>query len=444
MLLFFKSCSDKKQIEFSGSNREYVQFVEVLFKYGVECMSKSLLASNASSSDLFTGAKASANTLTIDDKEIVDNFAYLFTLLEFPVFQDLISGHFSFLFDHILKNYSLSTIPQYFLAVNSVSKVFSSFLIHFLLPKIELIGGSDECMTAVLLRLFKLLFLSVSVYPEENECSLLPHLSTIITDALKFEKTCKNPYNLFILLRSLFRSIGGGRFEGLYKEVQTLLPSLLEELNALMVTYSDNIAFKEIFVELCLTTPVRLSVLLPHLRHLMWPLVCALNSNSDLRSQGMRTLELCIDNLMQDFMEPLMYEVYPDLISSLFSILATSSSDSSALAYSAIRLIGKLGGKSRKYLKLNTPEGKSNFAFDDNSCVTFPARNLALPLKSILKNAFTCNDGVFSFSSGFSRPVFDFVLGLLNSSLQTLMRNFDSSEQTCLSKVSQILSPCFS
>ena len=135
MLLFFKSCSDKKQIEFSGSNREFVQFIEVLFKYGVECMSKSLLASNASASDLLTSAKASTNTLTIDDKEIVDNFAYLFTLLEFPVFQDLISGHFSFLFDHILKNYSLSTIPQYFLAVNSVSKIFSSFLIHFLVTQ---------------------------------------------------------------------------------------------------------------------------------------------------------------------------------------------------------------------------------------------------------------------------------------------------------------------
>ena len=59
---------------------------------------------------------------------------------------------------------------------------------------------------------------------------------------------------------------------------------------------------KDLFVELCLTVPVRLSVLLPYLHMLMDPLVSALNGSKMLISQGLRTLELCVDNLQPDFL----------------------------------------------------------------------------------------------------------------------------------------------
>ena len=55
-------------------------------------------------------------------------------------------------------------------------------------------------------------------------------------------------------------------------------------------------------MELCLTVPVRLSVLLPYLHMLMHPLVSALNGSKTLISQGLRTLELCVDNLQPDFL----------------------------------------------------------------------------------------------------------------------------------------------
>jgi len=81
--------------------------------------------------------------------------------------------------------------------------------------------------------------------------------------------------NYFSLLRALFRSIGVGKFELLYKEFLPLLPVLLETFNRLLaIAYKPQM--KELFVELCLTVPVRLSALLPHLQHLMKPLVYAL------------------------------------------------------------------------------------------------------------------------------------------------------------------------
>lgn len=44
------------------------------------------------------------------------------------------------------------------------------------------------------------------------------------------------------------------------------------------------------------------SSLLPYLHLLMDPLVSALNGSQTLVSQGLRTLELCVDNLQPDFL----------------------------------------------------------------------------------------------------------------------------------------------
>ena len=75
----------------------------------------------------------------------------------------------------------------------------------------------------MLLRLFKLVFGSVSLFAE-NEPVLQPHLAPIITSSMKFAAEVKDPTNYFQLLRALFRSIGGGKFEFLYKEFLPLLP----------------------------------------------------------------------------------------------------------------------------------------------------------------------------------------------------------------------------
>lgn len=66
---------------------------------------------------------------------------------------------------------------------------------------------------------------------------------------------------------------------------------------------------RDIYVELALTIPVRLSSLLPSLRTLMKPLVVALESGTELVNNGLRTLELCLDNLMPAFVAPIINDV---------------------------------------------------------------------------------------------------------------------------------------
>ena len=74
----------------------------------------------------------------------------------------------------------------------------------------------------------------------------------------------REPGNYFLLLRALFRSIGGGKksFEELYKEFLPLLPALLNGLNRLQDCAREG-SVRNLFIELCLTVPVRLSALLP-------------------------------------------------------------------------------------------------------------------------------------------------------------------------------------
>ena len=60
-----------------------------------------------------------------------------------------------------------------------------------------------------------------------------PHLHTIVNRSMELARTVKEPYNYFLLLRALFRSIGGGSHDLLYQEFLPLLPNLLQGTTSL-------------------------------------------------------------------------------------------------------------------------------------------------------------------------------------------------------------------
>ena len=319
-----------------------------MFREGVACFN--ICQSEFSSTNLPApgGNVTSVTSISAEDKELVDQFAYIFTLLDSYIFQDVLSSQLNYLFEKIVKNPVLLIIPQYFLAINTVSRNFAGILIKFLMDKFELIGENSPESNA-LLRLFKLIFLAVSVYPDENEQMILPYISDIILNCLRLSEMSSHPINFFLILKALFRGIAGGRFEHLYKEVLPILPLLLESLNKLVTTSNDR-QMQDLYVELCLTTPVRLSVLLPYLPFLMKPLVLSLTSETELVNQGLRTLELCVDNLTQDFLEPILAPVLPELLNALWSLLRNCSSNQPQSQF-ALRILGKFGGRGRRFLK---------------------------------------------------------------------------------------------
>jgi transformation/transcription domain-associated protein len=78
----------------------------------------------------------------------------------------------------------------------------------------------------------------------------------------------------------------------------------LDNINRFLELVEDR-ALQEILVEIALTMPVRLQHLIPHITALLKPLVFALGGGPEMVRQGLRTLELCIDNITTEVLNPL-------------------------------------------------------------------------------------------------------------------------------------------
>ncbi len=85
---------------------------------------------------------------------------------------------------------------------------------------------------------------------------------------------------------------------------------------------------------------MRLSALIAHLQYLTKPLLYALNGNSELVTQGFRTLELFSENFPSETFEQLVEPIKIELLESVFKHLKTSDVNCAA----ATKMIGMLGG----------------------------------------------------------------------------------------------------
>ncbi|KAJ1995714.1 transcription-associated protein 1 [Coemansia sp. RSA 1358] len=289
-----------------------------------------------------------------EGKEQIEHFANLFVSLDPAVFHELFTSQFDYAFQAMIEHCAAVSSVQVFVACDATSPAFISIMLRYLCDRLDLLGSDDEALTSTMLHLFKIAFLALAFFPEANEPVLQPYVQPIINSTLSTSKAAKKPENYFLLLRALFRSIGGGRYESLYKEVFPVLQSLLESLNAALGFTKRASPIQELFVEICLTVPVRLSVLLPYLSLLMKPLVFALESGPELVNQGLRTLELCIDNLTREFLDPILTPVIDEIMASLWIHLRLPSS-ASTHAPVAARILGKLGGRNRHMLLTRFP-----------------------------------------------------------------------------------------
>ncbi|KAI4484537.1 hypothetical protein M0804_007103 [Polistes exclamans] len=294
------------------------------------------------------GRPAQSQIRTREEKEVLELFGNVFTQMSPQTFQEIFSTSIDYMVERIFKNCTLQIIGSAFLSSPTISSTFATILVEYLLERMSDMGSNVE-RSNLYLRLFKLVFGSVSLFPAENEHMLRPHLNQIVNRAIELAMTAKEPYNYFLLLRALFRSIGGGSHDLLYQEFLPLLPNMLEGLNRLQSGLHRQ-HMKDLFVELCLTVPVRLSSLLPYLPMLMDPLVSALNGSYCLVSQGLRTLELCVDNLQPDFLYEHIQPVRADLMQALWRTLLNSTDQ----AHVALRVLGKFGGGNRKMM--NEPQ----------------------------------------------------------------------------------------
>ncbi|KAH9482694.1 Transcription-associated protein 1 [Psilocybe cubensis] len=284
-----------------------------------------------------------------EQNEPIDWFGHALTEVNLHVFQEVWTHKIEFFFERAQKRIMLLNVCQFLFSRDTTSATLLAIVLRFLVDRLPLLGDHDDLTAAATIRLYKMAFGAVSAHPVSNEEILAAHVSKLLMDCFPLAAKATKPANYFHLLRALFRAIGvgGGRYEKLYNAVVPLLPDMLESLNRQLLATDGQT--RDMIVELCLTVPLRLTHLLPHLTYLMQPLALALRGNPDLVSQGLRTLELCIDNLTPDFLDPTLSTVLRDLMEALFNHLKPLPAPHHP-AHTTIRILGKLGGRNRRLL----------------------------------------------------------------------------------------------
>lgn len=284
-----------------------------------------------------------------DEKELMEVIASMFMKIDLSTFNEIFTSEISFLVNEMLNNAPLLHLPHFFLGSEVTSANFMGIIINYLKSKLKDLGDVDAMHSHIFLRLFKLCLLSLNLYPSSNEAVVAVHLKELILKSLEMSTKAEDSIVYFYLIRTLFKSISGGRFDSLYKEIMPLLQKLLESLNKLIDSASTP-QERDIYIELCLTVPVRLGRLVPYLSYLQRPLVLALNGSQDLVSQGLRTLELCVDNLSAEFLDPIIEPVIEDVMKALWKHLKPLPYYY-VHSHTAVRILGKLGGRNRKFIR---------------------------------------------------------------------------------------------
>ncbi|PKA60897.1 Serine/threonine-protein kinase ATR [Apostasia shenzhenica] len=283
-----------------------------------------------------------------EEREMLQCFSQTLAIMEARDMMDMFSLCMPEIFDSMVANTQLLHVFANLIQNPKVLRPLADVLMNYLVSsKLDSLKQPDTPAGKLVLQLFRYLFVSVAKAPAECERMLQPHIPVILDVCMKNAIEVEKPLGYMHLLRSMFRSLNGGKFDTLLRD---LIPSLQPCLNMLLALIDGPTSedMRDLVLELCLTVPARLSSLLPHLPRLMKPLVLALKGSDDLVSLGLRTLEFWIDSLNPDFLEPSMSTVISDVILALWSHLRP-------LPYpwgtKALQLLGKLGGRNRRFLK---------------------------------------------------------------------------------------------
>ncbi len=202
-----------------GFSAEEVQVIIKLFREGAYVFRYYEIEKPATESQYTSPVEFMANHYMIssskEEKDLLETFATVFHCIDPATFHEVFHEEIPKLYDMIFEHTALLHVPQFFLASEATSPSFAGMLLRFLMDRIDQVGTADVKKSSILLRLFKLAFMAVTLFSNQNEQVLLPHVVDIVTKSIELSTTAEEPMNYFLLLRSLFRSIGGGKFEHL-------------------------------------------------------------------------------------------------------------------------------------------------------------------------------------------------------------------------------------
>ncbi|KZP00081.1 FAT-domain-containing protein [Calocera viscosa TUFC12733] len=352
-----------------------------------------------------------------EEKELLEWLAITFFEMEPHVVQEVWMTHMDFFFEQTKEDAQLLALLYKLTNTDRISHQMISILLRYLVDRYPTLGDQDRASAQVTLKLFKACYQATAQFPQQNEKVLQRHLAKLILDTFPFAAKAAEPLNYFLNLRNLFRAIGGGRFEVLYGEVLPILQEMLEAFNQ-FIDFVDPI-HQDLIVELALTVPVRLTHLLPHLGLLVKPLVAGLNAGPEIVSQALRTLELCVDNLTAEFLEPIIKPAHSELMAGIHQHLKPSPYDAK-LSHVCARILGKLGGRNRRLPELRVPLDYRSVGEDASITVAFDGTQRQLDIGHAIELA---SKSVQNSNELYRKQAFDFlkeaVAGMMQKAVQS-------------------------
>ncbi|VDM01483.1 unnamed protein product [Schistocephalus solidus] len=339
---------------------------------------------------------------------MLETVAMTFVPLSPISFREIFSGQIGYIVEWCRKSPLFYTnFAFHLLSQLSQTSNFGHILLNFLVDRLEKLGdGTDESF--IHMRLLKLCFNSVNMSGTENEHVMRLFLRRIVQGSMQYCLEAREPTAYLTLLRTLFRSIGGGAHDKLYREFFPLLPEMLTTLNRLLRS-AHRASARDLLSELCVIVPVRLSALLPYLSLLMEPLIYVLNCNTVSQPteqpvpytittpvQGLRTLELCVENMQPDFLYEHMHQVRGDMLLALYNSLHSQSEYVQKMAFKVLGKLGRynradIGDVQRLNLDVGCGEAGPLLRF---WLIEYPNRPVDLPIRTLVDAAVeTVQDG---------------------------------------------------
>lgn len=286
-------------------------------------------------------------------KGLVDIFAEM----EPHVFQEVWSTNMEAYFELVSANPALLNIVEQVLKQGSTATLsLVALLLRHVVDNLESLLETNRDARAIVVRLLKNTFAAVANLQDGAERVIFPHLPRLLVDIFPLAARSSDPRNVLSVPFWLFRALGqkaqSAKFESLHKEVVPLLPELLDGVNR-SLDLTDDPNQKEQLVEIALTVPARLQYLAPFITQLWRSLVLSLGSKSpELLRQGLRTLELAVDNLSNiDLLDPTNEPVARELVLALHRTLKPGPAYADT-AQTASRILGKIGGRNRRILAI--------------------------------------------------------------------------------------------
>ncbi|KAI8873655.1 hypothetical protein GQ42DRAFT_117628 [Ramicandelaber brevisporus] len=289
-------------------------------------------------------------TTPADLVEVIDKFADVIISIDLSTLQEVMHLHI----DTLLAATHASPPLFHFsslLALRDVgvSQIFAAVLSKYIVPRLEDLGAMSAYDSCLMLSFFRTLLRAVIEYQQSNEPILQPHIVRIIMSALSRLRATPRPMPHLMVLRMACHSIGDDRCREMYREASSLIHFMFAELNAAYDVLTDKSALA-LLTDTTLAVPVRLSEIINHMTLMMRPILYSLYASPELAERGLRALEICVDNLNVDHLNPILAPAMGDLLPGIWRHVRPPPYDSRC-AITAVKLFGKLGGFAQSHLR---------------------------------------------------------------------------------------------